>query len=81
MPDFSKARDPLDVLDMMTAPTRALSEGVWAANEDARKLRELLGALDTILRYLTPRPVENFDRRLYSGCEMLRAAINEARKP
>ena len=38
MPDFSKARDPLDVLDMMAAPTRAYSEGAAAANETRRRL-------------------------------------------
>jgi len=54
MPDFSKARDPLDVLYMMTAPARAFAEGAKAAGEDARlcsrKLRIALVALESMAR-------------------------------
>jgi hypothetical protein len=52
MPDFSKARDPLDVLDMMTAPARAFADGVRAANDEtnlcSRKLRIAIVALETL---------------------------------
>ena len=41
MPDFSKARDPLDVLDMMSAPARAYTEGVAAGANERAKLRRL----------------------------------------
>jgi hypothetical protein len=58
MPDFSKARDPLDVLDMMTAPARAFADGVRAANDEAnlcsRKLRIAIVALELIAER-TPR--------------------------
>jgi hypothetical protein len=52
MPDFSKARDPLDVLDMMTAPARAFADGVRAAGDEAnrcsRKLRIAIVALEAL---------------------------------
>jgi hypothetical protein len=52
MPDFSKARDPLDVLDMMTSPARAFADGVRAANDEAnlcsRKLRIAIVALELL---------------------------------
>jgi hypothetical protein len=55
MPDFSKARD---VLDMMTAPARAFADGVRAANDEAnlcsRKLRIAIVALELIAER-TPR--------------------------
>jgi hypothetical protein len=52
MPDFSRARDVLDVFDMMTSPARAFADGVRAANDEAnlcsRKLRIAIVALELI---------------------------------
>jgi hypothetical protein len=52
MPDFSRARDVLDVFDMMTSPARAFADGVRAANDEAnlcsRKLRIAIVALEAL---------------------------------
>ena len=82
MPDFSKARDALGLLDMMTAPARAFAESVAAAKAS--------GAHPTIGRIITQaeRLLDAIDMTaavdlplIHQEARWLRVAIKEARKP
>ena len=77
MPDFSKARDPLDVLDMMTAPAR-IEQAEFAVDtikalEAMSKLRRLIERCEHV------QELYGFGWGSEARAE-LRAAIEEAKK-